>query len=1039
MILNKCYHKSLEALHVNCERPRAYFIPYGSEATAKKDNRQESKNFISLCGDWDFHFYKSIHEAPNFLSEDFCEEGDKLTVPRSWQTMVDSGYDLPNYTNVNYPFPFDPPQVPEENPCGLYCRKVTVSSQLLKKDIYINFEGVDSCFYLYVNNKFAGYSQVSHMTSEINVTSLLCEGENDIKVLVFKWCDGSYLEDQDKFRMSGIFREVYLLARDKTHIEDVYVKTTLSENYTNATVTLDITAPDLDYAYTLFSPSGDVVAAGNANSSRDVKITLASPILWCDENPNLYTLLISCGSEVIPFFVGLKELKVVNQVIYINGKKVKAKGVNRHDSHPLLGAATPMDHMIRDLYIMKRHNINTVRCSHYPNDPRFLSLCDKLGFYVINETDIETHGATRVNFWDYFSDSHEWTESYLDRAERMFERDKNHVCVIMWSVGNESGTGKNHAAMYDYFHRRMPNCMVHCEDVSRRWTQWNKIHYQSVSCAENAVDMDYHKATDILSFMYWPAKELSELTRNKLVDVPVFLCEYSHAMGNGPGDLKEYWDAIYKNDKFFGGCVWEFTDHSVAIGDDRIANPKYTYGGDFKDETHDSNFCVDGLVYPDRRPHSGLLEYKQVLKPFAINNLDFDSCTFSLKNLRHFNSLSDLSLFWTFTQRGTVIKSGLIPAVNVAAGRSMKYRFDLSGVDRTLGGELLISLRQNAPTSWADVGYEVGFEQFTIADTSEKPSLGNTDVRSSGITITEDEKVITVKATNSVYTFCKRCGFLSSLVDNGREMLSSPVALTIWRAPTDNDRKVKSKWHDSGYDTAKNIFRGIEVISADEGSVTIRANITVSAIKRLPIAYATVDYTVLSDGSLHIRTHAEFNNYTFDNKLERNPLPRFGFEFKMPEENERLRYFGMGEVESYIDKHHAAKKGVFETTVTEHFEPYVRPQENMAHIDTDWVSVSNLAGHGLYAFSTNQSFSFNCAHYTAQQLTDTTHDYKLVPLKETVVNIDYRHAGIGSASCGPTLDKKWQLKDNVIDFEFRLKPAFTNDVDPFCEFGRKLK
>jgi len=1037
MIFDQVYHKSQKYLHVNCEKPRAYFIPYGSEKAAKKDNRSESENFLSLCGDWDFHFYSSIHEAPDFLAEDFCTDGDKLTVPRSWQSVLDKGYDTPNYTNVKYPIPFDPPYVPEKNPCGLYCRKIDLGDEFLKKDIYINFEGVDSCFYLYVNNKFAGYSQVSHMTSEINVTEFLTAGENDIKVLVFKWCDGTYLEDQDKYRYSGIFREVFLLARDKKHIEDVYVRTALTDSLDTAFISLEVTADALDYAYTLIAPDGNVVAAGNANSAKNLELTLDAPILWNDETPDLYTLILSSGTEVIPFFVGLKDLRVVNSVIYINGKKVKSKGVNRHDSHHLLGSATPMDHMLRDLYIMKRHNINTIRTSHYPNDPRFLGLCDKLGFYVVDETDLETHGTTTVGFWDYFTNNPEWTESYLDRAERMFERDKNHVCVIMWSVGNESGTGINHAAMYDYFHRRMPSCIVHCEDVSRRWAQWNGIHYSSVQCRDNATVMDYHKATDVLSFMYWPAKDCVELTKNKKSDVPVFLCEYSHAMGNGPGDLKDYWDAIYKTDKFFGGCVWEFTDHSAAIGENRLSDPKFTYGGDFNDETHDGNFCVDGLVYPNRRLHTGLMEYKQVIKPFAITDVDFDKGTFRLKSYRQFTSLSDLSLFWSFTQRGKVLKEGFVPTVNVAPQRSAQYKFDLSGVDTTLGGELLISLRQNTSKPWADFGYELGFEQFTIADTSKKAPLADTLTADDRLTVTETEGKIIVKSASTAHTFCRQCGLLASLVDNGKEMLASPMEPTIWRAPTDNDRKVKIKWHEVKYDSVKPLCKGISITSADEKAVTVRAEISLTPIILCPVAKLTVDYTVLADGSLIVKTHAELSKVNFDKNLEMPPLPRFGFEFKMPEENERLVYFGRGEAESYVDKCHASKKGVFETTVTEHFEPYVRPQENMAHIDTDWMAVSNLSGHGLYAFSTDKSFSFNCAHYTAKQLTQTAHDYELVPLKETVVNIDYRHAGIGSASCGPTLDERWSLSEKVIDFEFRLKPAFINDLDPFEEFGRK--
>ena len=1039
MVLENYYHKSLEHLHVNCEKPRAYFIPYGNEKAAKKDNRSESENFLSLCGDWDFHYYASIHEAPDFLADDFSVCGfDKLTVPRSWQSVQDKGYDKPNYTNVNYPIPFDPPFVPEENPCGLYSRDFTLGADMLKKEIYINFEGVDSCFYLYVNGQFAAYSQVSHMTSEINVTKYLCEGKNNIKVLVFKWCDGTYLEDQDKYRYSGIFREVFLLARDKKHIEDVYVKTALTDKLDKATVTLDLTADSLDYAYTLMAPCGCVVAAGNGNTDKDTVIELDAPTLWSDEDPKLYTLLISCGTEVIPFFVGLKDLKVVNGVIYINGKKVKAKGVNRHDSHHLLGSATPMDHMLNDLYIMKRHNVNTVRTSHYPNDPRFLGLCDKLGFYVVDETDIETHGTTVVKDWDHFTNSEDWSEAYLDRVERMFERDKNHACVIMWSLGNESGCGINQQKMYKYLHSRMPSCLVHCEDISRRSARVTGIHYTDTDLKENECYYDFHEGTDVLSYMYWPVNECEAFMKHKpYAGMPLFLCEYSHAMGNGPGDLKAYWDAIYKHDRFFGGCVWEFIDHSAAIGDDRLVNPKLTYGGDFNDETHDSNFCVDGLVYPDRRVHMGLMEYKQVIKPFAVSDCDFEKGTFKVKNLRQFKTLSDMSIYWSFTQRGRVLKQGFIPAVNIQPQRSMQYKFDLSGVDKSLGGELLVSLKQNEATAWSDAGYEIGFEQFELAESIVRPTVAETLPADGAVSYSEDEQNITVVAADTVYTFSKKTGLLCSVVDNGREMLASEMTPTVWRAPTDNDRKVKRDWIAYRYDRMKVICREISYKGGCGKCATVNAKLTMSPIIFRPLMTLDVDYTVFADGSLKVKTHADVLPMKFRSDAVNPPLPRFGFEFTMPEENERLVYFGRGDAESYADKRHASKKGVFDTTVTKNFEHYVRPQENMAHTDTEWFSVSNLSGHGLFAFSTGKSFSFNCAHFSAMQLTETRHDYELVPMKETVVNIDYRHAGIGSASCGPTLDKELQINDKEIDFEFRLKPAFVNDLDPFEEYGKK--
>ena len=1036
MILNETYHTSLASLHVGCEKPRAYFIPYGTEASAKKDNRSESENFVSLCGDWDFHYYPSIADAPNFLSETFTTDGfDKLTVPRSWQTMLERGYDTPNYTNVRYPFPVDPPHVPTVNPCGLYVRELFVEPSLLNKEIYINFEGVDSCFYLFVNDTFAGYSQVSHSTSEIKITSLLHGGVNTFKVLVFKWCDGSYLEDQDKYRYSGIFREVFLLARDKNHIEDIYLRTEVSKALTEATVTLDLTAKDaLSYEYRLISPDGETVASGVATTDEKPVLNVKNPTLWSDEMPALYTLMLHCGSEYICQFLGLRDLRIKGRVIYINGKKVKAKGVNRHDSHPILGSTAPMDHMLCDLYLMKRHNVNTVRTSHYPNDPRFLGLCDKLGLYVIDETDLEAHGMHTVNFWDAFSNDPAWKDAYLDRCARMFERDKNHGCVIMWSLGNESGVGQNQMAMYRYLHERMPNCIVHCEDLSRRYMQYKQINYHTIP--ENTALYEYDSCADVLSFMYWsPESCLNNIIKNKSIRLPLFLCEYSHAMGNGPGDLKEYWDVIYKHDTFFGGCVWEFTDHSVAIGEDRLSHPKYTYGGDFGDFPNDGNFCVDGLVYPDRRPHTGLLEYKQAIKPFAVTLADVEKGLIRIKNLRYFTSLSDLSLFWSFTQRGVNVREGFIPAVNVRPQSSMQYKLELGGVDLSLGGELLISLRQNRSTSWSDVGYEVGFEQFTVAEQVAKPTLAETVSPERLIELTEAEREIVVGTPDTVYTFDKQLGLLCSVIDHGREMLSSPMAPTVWRAPTDNDRKIKREWVENGFDRAETNCFGLRVVFADERSVVLEAELSMGAAFLRPFLRMTVRYTVYAEGGLVVDTHAKTSLTRFNTELPF--LPRFGFTFRMPEENERLLYFGRGESESYRDKNLASKKAVFETTVSDHFEHYVRPQENMAHADTDWMAVANLSGHGLYALSTGRSFSFNCSHFTAEQLTETRHDYELIPLKETVVHVDYTHSGIGSNSCGPALHERWRLSETEIDFSFRLLPARINDVDPFEEFGRR--
>ena len=1031
------YHTSHEHLHVNCEKPRAYFIPYHSEKAALADRRAQSKLFVSLCGEWDFKFYSRPCEIEDFTAEDFSTCGfDKIDVPRSWQTVLGKGYDVPQYTNHMYPFHFDPPHVPADNPCGLYSRDIYLGKEFLsQKRIYVNFEGVDSCFYLYVNGRFAGYSQVSHCTSEIEITQFLSEGNNNFKVLVFKWCDGSYMEDQDKYRLSGIFREVYLLARDKEHIKDVYLRSSLSEGYKSASLKIETGASSaFAYSYRLLSPEGEEVASGSARAGETATVTVDAPMLWCDEIPNLYKLVMCTGSEYFCFDVGFKEVKIVNKIIYINGKKVKARGMNRHDSHPLLGAAVPEEHMLRDLYIMKRHNINTVRTSHYPNDPRFLGMCARLGFYVIDEADIETHGAQDVRYWDCITDSDDWTQSFLDRCERMFERDKNCPAVIMWSVGNEMGVGKNQAYAYEYFHKRMPECIVHCEDFSRR----HAIHFLGKGRMSSEKDIWHEqKCCDVDSNMYWSPEEcVNVYLKSKKTDKPLFLCEYAHSMGVGPGDLKAYWDVIWANDRFFGGCVWEFCDHSIATGD-VYTSPKYTYGGDFGEFPHSGNFCVDGMVYPDRRPHTGLKEYKQVIKPFAITEADIETESFRIKNRSFFKGLEEYSLYWSFEQNGKLVKQGFIPSPAVKPQTSRKMFIDLSGVDKTLGGELTVTLRTNTATEWAEAAFEVGFEQISFAPvSSEKQTVTESMGADAHVSVDDCGTTVRVFAGESVYTFDKQSGLVASIVDSGKEMLASPMRPTVWRAPTDNDRRIMTEWYNAGYDNASSDCRGFKVESIGDKTAVLSADIVMGRASYLPFLRMKVTYTVLAEGGMVVDTHAQKCDITYEKAAP--TLPRFGFEFKMPEGNEKVSYYGRGSGESYEDMRHSSRLGVFETTATDNFEHYIKPQENSAHADTRWVSVSSELGHGLLVLSVDKPFSFNCCHYTSAQLTNTAHDYELEALKETVVNIDYRNAGIGSNSCGPVLDKRYKIEEKSIDFSFRVLPCTLQNVTPAEEFGKKI-
>lgn len=1018
MKFNFDYHRSLNTLHKGCEAPRAYFIPYSDNISAFEDNRGGSDKFISLCGDWAFRFYPSANNIDDFTSPEFASDGmDKMTVPRSWQTATGRGYDVPIYSNHKYIHPVDPPHIPDDIPAALYMRSFYLSSkELTSKTIYINFEGVDSCFYLFVNDKFAAYSQVSHMTSEINITEYLQEGENTLKVFVLKWCDGTYLEDQDKYRLSGIFREVYLLLRDPVHISDIYTKPTLSEDFSKVTLKVDtIINGKANIDFKLCNPYGVEVNKKSCtiDGSGSIEFIIDMPELWSDEIPNLYSLYAVCGSEHICIKCGFRKLEIKNRTVLLNGKKIKARGVNRHDSHPILGAATPLDHIIKDLYIFKAHNINMVRTSHYPNDPRFYSLCDKLGLLVCNEADIETHGMQQIGNWDMLTDNPDWSEAYLDRARRMFERDKNHPSIIMWSVGNESGVGLNHRLMSDYFHSRAEGCIVHSEDVCRR------LHKNLSSTdkeVQKNVECDY---IDIESRMYpSPESILKDYIHGKSYSKPIFLCEYSHAMGNGPGDLAEYWELINKYDCFFGGCVWEFTDHSVAIGDDVYRSPKYTYGGDFGDFPNDGNFCVDGLVYPDRRPHSGLLEYKQAIKPFKVEEYNSKTGMLKIRNMRTFTDLTEFDLIWNFEKNGKIIREGRIAPIKIKPMSTKSFKIDcISAEEDTC---LNISLIYNTKKPWANIGYEAGFHQIELSNISAteikmpyRHAIGNPEIIS-------DDSNITIKLANTVYTIDKTHGVISSIVDNGREMLSTPIIPSIWRAPTDNDRNLKRDWYSAGFDRVDLSCRKCDISDINESYVSISAKLILAAKAMLPALTMDVKYTIDHDGI----------KISFDVNVAKNlpALPRFGIRFNMPEGNERLHYFGRGEVENYIDKRLASKLGEYETTVHDNFEHYIRPQENMAHADTRWCFVSNLSGHGLFFAMNNEPFSFNCSHYTPEMLTKTAHDYELIPIKETVVNLDYRHNGIGSNSCGPKLHERWQLSETSFSFSVRIIPAFVNDI-----------
>ncbi len=1020
------YHEKLDTGRVGVEKEHAYYIPYGKSELLSFP-REYSDKFTLLSGEWSFRFYRSVTELPEAIS-DIPAFDESLPVPMSWQYMTGRGYDTPQYTNINYPFPADPPHVPTENPAGLYQR--TFSLAKTDGEYLLNFEGVDSCFYLFINDSFVGYSQVSHMTSEFNITPYVKEGENDIKVLVLKWCCASYIEDQDKYRSSGIIRDVYILERPAARIDDVFIKPTLEK--ADGSLTVEITSRGtVDATLTLTDAAGRVLLFGECRVEGDgIGIDLGKikrVHKWSDEDPYLYTLTVSAGGEYISFPVGFRKIEIIDKVVYINEKKVKAKGVNRHDSHPTLGSATPFAHIERDIRIMKAFNVNTVRTSHYPNDPRFPELCDRYGIYVVDEADLECHGMGVITE-NPLTSSPDWTAAYVERARLMLERDKNHPSIIMWSVGNESGAGINHAIMADYYRTRDGSRLVHAEDESRN-AQWLDARRQGkdpgeyvMSCTKAADTPEkieelfrrYRATYDIESRMY-PDDEMLEYYLSDATDKPFFMCEYSHAMGNGPGDIGHYWELAYSNDCFFGGCIWELTDHTAAVGD-IYTNPKFTYGGYFGNPINDGNFCVDGLVYPDRTPHVGLYEMKEVYKPFKLS-FDRDSGLLTVKSRRYFRSLDDIDFTYTVEENGRVIRTGRF-YLRVRPEGEATTLIPIPKSDGFL--TLNVVARSRFATPWAEAGHEIGREQFVICDKMEPRFDYGT------YTLTESEDGFTVTADRLSVRVDRASGFITEITEAGRRVITSPIRPTVWRAPTDNDMYVRKEWEGAALDKMKT---ELVSLAAEESLVGAKIN----AVHRLITAgelFGTLHttYTVAKDAGIVVTAYAEL-----EGRVEF--IPRFGFRTTVANENEHMRYFGYGPRESYEDKRLSSYVTVHETTVTDNHEPYIKPQENGAHFGCKWAELINDGGVGIAVFSLyDGDFSLSASHYSPEKLTSTNYNWELTPDEDITLIIDYRNSAVGSNSCGPRLAKSLQIDEREISFSFRIKPIAFGGFDPFIEY-----
>ena len=1003
------YYENLNVLHENTMPARAYYIPASKRMDNLVEHREESDRMQLLNGTWKFQYFTSIYNIKDsFFEKNYDTENfDEIQVPSVWQM---AGYDTHQYTNIRYPFPFDPPYVPQDIPCGAYVHNFEYSRDEKASKAFLNFEGVDSCFYVWINGSYVGYSQVSHMTSEFDVTDVLQDGTNTVAVLVMKWCDGSYLEDQDKFRMSGIFRDVYILKRPEQAISDYHIKSKIEDILAKVELDVKFYSPT-NVKISIEDKNGAVVALGSIDEEGTAVLEIASPELWNTENPYLYKLILETENEVIVDHIALRKVEIKDQVIYLNGQKIKFRGVNRHDSDPVTGFTISLEQITTDLTLMKQHNFNAIRSSHYPNAPFFYEMCDKYGFMVIDEADIEAHGPfmiyrkedtdyNRFKRWnEKIADDPVWEEAIVDRVKLMVERDKNRFCIVMWSMGNESAYGCNFEKALEWTKNYDPD----------RITQYESARYRNYD-----ETYDYSNL-DVYSRMYPALSEIQEYL-DKDGSKPFLLVEYCHSMGNGPGDFEDYFQMIQDNDKMCGGFVWEWCDHAIAHGTAENGKTIYAYGGDHGEEIHDGNFCMDGLVYPDRTVHTGLLEYKNVYRPVRVVSYDKESGELVLHNYMDFDDLKDyVKISYELTQDGLVISKDILSEFSVVPHGEGKTNLKISVPENgKCYLKLIYHLKKELPL--LDEDHILGFDEIEVSKDDAKCKLAEKWMQKTAVDselqVNENDTQIHIKGREFAYTIDRRTALFTEMKFAGREYLNHPMELNIWRAPTDNDMYIKAEWKKAHYDKAYTRAYTTEVVQGKHGvKIVSHASVVAETVQK--ILDVTITWKIDASGKIDADIEA-----TKDGEFP--DLPRFGVRMFLDKKLSDARYFGMGPQESYRDKHQAASHGLYRANVRDLHEDYIRPQENGSHYDCGYVELNN-SRYGIVA-SAEKAFSFNASYYTQEELEKKTHNYELIESDSVVFCVDYALNGIGSNSCGPVVLEQYRFDDVLFRFQFTLMP-----------------
>ena len=1001
------YFEDPQTLHVNTTSHHAYFIPFSSTESAVKKTREFSPYFTLLNGEWDFAYFESYTHLPqDFLHFLFI---DKIPVPSNWQNH---GYDNHQYTNVNYPFPFDPPYVPIENPCGLYHRVFNVEINAEKRYL-LNFEGVDSCLFVYVNQQLVGYSQISHCTSEFDITDFLQQGENHLHVLVLKWCDGSYLEDQDKFRMSGIFRDVYLLEREKNYLQDFFIQAKLNQELTKAQlhVACQFTEREQTISWQLLDPQGKLIIEQKGHAFH---AEIENAQLWHAENPRLYTLILQYGSEVICQKVGLRHIEVKNGVMLFNGQAIKFKGVNRHDSDPKTGYVISREQALQDLRLMKQHNFNAIRTAHYPNAPWFTELCDEYGFYVIAESDIESHGTNAVyvespetsillgvkteidhdairqktiDNYCYMARSPEFNQAILDRTYANVERDKNRPSVVIWSLGNESGYGENFEQAAAWVKQRDPSRLVHYENAI----------FQHSAHQNDTSNLDFH------SEMYTSTEELDAYFADTQNQKPYIFCEYLHAMGNSCGDTEDYFQAIERHAGACGGFVWEWCNHTPYLPNSN----RMGYGGDFNDTPNDGNFCADGLVTADRQIQSNLLEYKNVYRPLRAT---LKNGHIELKNYLDFTDTAEaISIHYQITEDFAVIQEGQIDGLNIAPKSTALLPLTLPASNGSLQ-VLTLTYHQKTETGLIPQGHCLGFDQIILSE-QQQFSTNEFKPNHHSISVSEHANLISVKVADIEYQFDQYKGTIQQITKDGKPWLNQAADFNIWRAPLDNDSLMKTHWLAAGYDRVTSRVYDYHLTEL-ESAVEIIFKLGLVAVSKARILTLNVVYRIEQNGLLRINIHAE--------KQPHLPfLPRFGLRFFLNQGFNQVEYVGYGPTESYLDKHHATALGRYKTTPESNHVPYLKPQENGSHYGCTEVKVANSSD--CFTVQSHTPFSMNVSPYSQEELGSKKHQYDLEKSGSTILCVDYKMSGVGSNSCGPALKAQYRLNETEWDWSILLQ------------------